>query len=118
LSRDVLCKPQGKNATKLSLLTSWLKDGRLYLVGMDIAQLGLNIQRLERKAATMGMSKADVLTDIAETAKLHKTGVKSTDSYFKSVGGKNWQNRKNLINAIQGLNTKSQRITNPACSTS
>ena len=102
----------GKTANKVKPIDFMVKNGRLYLVGMDIAQLGLNIQRLERKAATMGMSKADILTDIVETAKLQKQG-KSTDSYFRSVGGKKWQDRKNLINAVQGLNTKSQRITNP-----
>jgi hypothetical protein len=102
----------GKTTNKIKPINFMLKDGRLYLVGMDIVQLGLNIQRLERKAATMGMSRANVLTDIAETAKLHKRGV-STDGYFKSVGGKDWKKRKNLINAIQGLNTKAQRLTNP-----
>jgi len=53
-----------------------------------------------------------VLTDIVETAKLHKKG-QSTDGYFKSVGGKSWQKRKNLINAIQGLNSNAQRGINP-----
>jgi hypothetical protein len=90
-----------------------LKNGRLYLVGMDITQLGLNIKRFERRAAAMGMSRANVLTDIVETAKLHKRGA-STDGYFKSVGGKNWKQRQNFINAVQGLNTKSQRLINPA----
>jgi hypothetical protein len=89
-----------------------LKNGRLYLVGMDITQLGLNIKRFERRAAAMGMSRANVLTDIVETAKLQKKGV-STDSYFKNVGGKKWKDRQRFINAVQGLNTKSQRVTNP-----
>ena len=102
----------GKTANKVKPIDFMVKNGRLYMVGMDITQLGLNINRLQRKAATLGMSRANVLTDIAETAKLHKKGV-STDGYFKSVGGKNWKNRKNLINAIQGLNTKAQRLTNP-----
>jgi len=102
----------GKTANKVKPIDFMVKNGRLYMVGMDIVQLGLNIKRLERRAAAMGMSKANVLTDIAETAKLHKKGV-STDSYFKTVGGKDWKKRKNLVNAIQGLNTKAQRITNP-----
>jgi hypothetical protein len=59
------------------------------------------------------MSRANVLTDIVETAKLHKRGA-STDGYFKSVGGKNWKERQRFINAVQGLNTKSQRLINPA----
>jgi hypothetical protein len=82
------------------------------MIGMDIVQLGLNIKRLEGRASAMGMSRADVLTDIVETAKLHKKG-QSTDGYFKSVGGKSWQKRKNLINAIQGLNSNAQRGINP-----
>ena len=102
----------GKTANKVKPIDFMVKNGRLYMVGMDITQLGLNINRLQRKAATLGMSRANVLTDIAEMAKLHKRGV-STDGYFKSVGGKDWKNRKNLINAVQGLNTKAQRLTNP-----
>jgi hypothetical protein len=102
----------GKTTNKIKPINFMLKNGRLYLVGMDIAQLGLNIKRFERRAATMGMSKANVLTDIVETAKLHKKGV-STDGYFKSVGGKKWKDRQNFINAVQGLNTKSQRVINP-----
>jgi len=90
-----------------------VKNGRLYMVGMDIVQLGLNIKRFESRAAAMGMSRANVLTDIVETAKLHKRGA-STDGYFKSVGGKNWKQRQNFINAVQGLNTKAQRLINPA----
>ena len=103
----------GKTTNKIKPIDFMLKNGRLYLVAMDITQLGLNINRLQRKAATLGMSRANVLTDIAEMAKLHKRGV-STDGYFKSVGGKDWKNRKNLITAVQGLNTKAQRLTNPA----
>ena len=103
----------GKTANKVKPIDFMVKNGRLYMVGMDITQLGLNINRLQRKAATLGMSRANVLTDIAEMAKLHKRGV-STDGYFKSVGGKDWKNRKNLITAVQGLNTKAQRLTNPA----
>ena len=102
----------GKTANKVKPIDFMVKNGRLYMVGMDITQLGLNINRLQRKAATLGMSRANVLTDIAEMAKLHKRGV-STDGYFKSVGGKDWKNRKNLINAVQGLNTKAQRLANP-----
>jgi len=103
----------GKTANKVKPIDFMVKNGRLYLVAMDITQLGLNINKLQRKAATLGMSRANVLTDIAEMAKLHKRGV-STDGYFKSVGGKDWKNRKNLITAVQGLNTKAQRLTNPA----
>jgi hypothetical protein len=103
----------GKTTNKIKPIDFMVKNGRLYLVAMDITQLGLNINRLQRKAATLGMSRANVLTDIAEMAKLHKRGV-STDGYFKSVGGKDWKNRKNLITAVQGLNTKAQRLTNPA----
>ena len=103
----------GKTANKVKPIDFMVKNGRLYMVGMDIVQLGLNINRLQRKAATLGISRANILTDIAEMAKLHKRGV-STDGYFKSVGGKDWKNRKNLINAVQGLNTKAQRLTNPA----
>jgi hypothetical protein len=102
----------GKTANKVKPIDFMVKNGRLYMVGMDIVQLGLNIKRFERRAATMGMSRANVLTDIVETAKLHKQG-KSTDGYFKSVGGKNWKQRQNFINAVQGLNTKSQRVINP-----
>lgn len=102
----------GKTANKVKPIDFMVKNGRLYMVGMDIVQLGLNIKRLERRAAAMGMSKANILTDIVETAKLHKKGV-STDGYFKSVGGKDWKKRKNLINAVQGLNTKTQRLVNP-----
>lgn len=102
----------GKTTNKIKPIDFMLKNGRLYLVGMDITQLGLNINRFQRKAATMGISRANVLTDIVETAKLHKQG-KSTDGYFKSVGGKNWKQRQNFINAVQGLNTKAQRVTNP-----
>jgi hypothetical protein len=103
----------GKTANKVKPIDFMVKNGRLYMVGMDIVQLGLNIKRLERKAATMGMSRANVLTDIVETAKLHKRGA-STDGYFKSVGGKNWKERQRFINAVQGLNTKAQRVINPA----
>lgn len=103
----------GKTANKVKPIDFMVKNGRLYMVGMDITQLGLNINRLQRKAATLGMSRANVLTDIAETAKLHKRGV-STDGYFKSVGGKNWKERQRFINAVQGLNAKSQRLINPA----
>jgi hypothetical protein len=103
----------GKTTNKIKPIDFMLKNGRLYLVGMDIVQLGLNIKRFERKAATMGMSRANVLTDIVETAKLHKKGA-STDGYFKSVGGKNWKERQRFINAVQGLNTKAQRVINPA----
>jgi hypothetical protein len=102
----------GKTTNKIKPIDFMLKNGRLYLVAMDITQLGLNINRFERRAATMGMSRANVLTDIVETAKLHKKGV-STDGYFKSVGGKKWKDRQNFINAVQGLNTKSQRVINP-----
>jgi hypothetical protein len=102
----------GKTANKVKPIDFMVKNGRLYMVGMDIIQLGLNIKRLERRAAAMGMSKANVLADIVETARLHKKGV-STDDYFKKVGGKDWKKRKNLVNAIQGLNTKSQRVINP-----
>ena len=102
----------GKTANKVKPIDFMVKNGRLYMVGMDIVQLGLNIKRFERRAAAMGMSRANVLTDIAETAKLHKRGA-STDGYFKSVGGKNWKQRQNFINAVQGLNTKAQRVTNP-----
>jgi hypothetical protein len=102
----------GKTTNKIKPIDFMLKNGRLYLVGMDIVQLGLNIKRFERRAAAMGMSRANVLTDIVETAKLHKRGA-STDGYFKSVGGKNWKQRQNFINAVQGLNTKAQRVTNP-----
>ena len=102
----------GKTSNKVKPIDFMVKNGRLYMVGMDITQLGLNINRLQRRAATLGMSRANVLTDIVEAAKLHKKGV-STDGYFKSVGGKDWKKRKNLINAIQGLNTKAQRLTNP-----
>jgi hypothetical protein len=102
----------GKTANKVKPIDFMVKNGRLYMVGMDIVQLGLNIKRFERRAATMGMSRANVLTDIVETAKLHKKGA-STDGYFKSVGGKNWKQRQNFINAVQGLNTKAQRVTNP-----
>jgi hypothetical protein len=103
----------GKTSNKVKPIDFMVKNGRLYMVGMDITQLGLNINRLQRKAATLGMSRANVLTDIVETAKLHKRGV-STDGYFKSVGGKNWKERQRFINAVQGLNTKSQRLINPA----
>jgi len=102
----------GKTANKVKPIDFMVKNGRLYMVGMDIVQLGLNIKRLERRAAAMGMSKTNILADIVETAKLHKKGV-STDGYFESVGGKDWKKRKNLVNAIQGLNTKAQRIANP-----
>jgi len=102
----------GKTANKVKPIDFMVKNGRLYMVGMDIVQLGLNIKRFERRAAAMGMSRANVLTDIVETAKLHKRGA-STDGYFKSVGGKNWKQRQNFINAVQGLNTKAQRVTNP-----
>jgi hypothetical protein len=102
----------GKTANKVKPIDFMVKNGRLYMVGMDIVQLGLNIKRFERRAAAIGMSRANVLTDIVETAKLHKKGV-STDDYFKRVGGKDWRKRKDLINAIQGLNTKSQRVINP-----
>jgi hypothetical protein len=103
----------GKTANKVKPIDFMVKNGRLYMVGMDIVQLGLNIKRLERKAAAMGMSRANVLADIVETAKLHKRGA-STDGYFKSVGGKNWKERQRFINAVQGLNTKAQRVINPA----
>jgi len=102
----------GKTANKVKPIDFMVKNGRLYMIGMDIVQLGLNIKRLEGRASAMGMSRTDVLTDIVETAKLHKKG-QSTDGYFKSVGGNNWQKRKNLINAIQGLNTNAQRGINP-----
>ena len=102
----------GKTANKVKPIDFMVKNGRLYMIGMDIVQLGLNIKRLEGRASAMGMSRADVLTDIVETAKLHKKG-QSTDGYFKSVGGKSWQKRKNLINAVQGLNTNVQRGINP-----
>lgn len=91
-----------------------LKNGRLYLVGMDMVQLKLNIAKAAKSsiAKKLGMKYADILNDIDNSALLHAKN-QTTDAYFKSKDPKNWEKRKNFINSVQGLLTESQKKINP-----
>ena len=91
-----------------------LKNGRLYLVGMDMVQLKLNIAKAAKSsiAKKLGMKYADILNDIDSSALLHAKN-QTTDAYFQSKDPKNWERRKNFINSVQGLLTESQKKTNP-----
>jgi hypothetical protein len=91
-----------------------LKNGRLYLVGMDMVQLKLNIAKAAKSsiAKKLGMKYADILNDIDNSALLHAKN-QTTDAYFQSKDPKNWEKRKNFINSVQGLLTESQKKTNP-----
>ena len=91
-----------------------LKNGRLYLVGMDMVQLKLNIAKAAKSkiAKKLNMKYADILNDIDSSALLHAKN-QTTDAYFQSKDPKNWERRKNFINSVQGLLTESQKKTNP-----
>jgi hypothetical protein len=91
-----------------------LKNGRLYLVGMDMVQLKLNIAKATKSgiAKKLDMKYADILNDIDSSALLHAKN-QTTDAYFQSKDPKNWEKRKNFINSVQGLLTESQKKTNP-----
>lgn len=91
-----------------------LKNGRLYLVGMDMVQLKLNIARAAKSgiAKKLDMKYADILNDIDSSALLHAKN-QATDDYFQSKDPKNWEKRKNFINSVQGLLTESQKKINP-----
>ena len=91
-----------------------LKNGRLYLVGMDMVQLKLNIAKATKSsiAKKLGMKYADILNDIDNSALLHAKN-QTTDAYFQSKDPKNWEKRKNFINSVQGLLTESQKKINP-----
>ena len=91
-----------------------LKNGRLYLVGMDMVQLKLNIAKATKSsiAKKLDMKYADILNDIDSSALLHAKN-QTTDAYFQSKDPKNWERRKNFINSVQGLLTESQKKTNP-----
>jgi hypothetical protein len=91
-----------------------LRNGRLYLVGMDMVQLKLNIAKAAKSSIVkkLGMKYADILNDIDNSALLHAKN-QTTDAYFKSKDPKNWEKRKNFINSVQGLLTESQRKINP-----
>lgn len=90
------------------------KNGRLYLVGMDMVQLKLNIAKAAKSsiAKKLGVKYADILNDIDNSALLHAKN-QTTDAYFKGKDPKNWEKRKNFINSVQGLLTESQRKINP-----
>jgi len=91
-----------------------LKNGRLYLVGMDMVQLKLNIAKAAKSgiAKKLDMKYADILNDIDNSALLHAKN-QTADAYFQSKDPKNWERRKNFINSVQGLLTESQKKTNP-----
>lgn len=91
-----------------------LKNGRLYLVGMDMVQLKLNIEKAAKSsiAKKLNMKYADILNDIDNSALIHAKN-QTTDAYFQSKDPKNWEKRKNFINSVQGLLTESQRKINP-----
>ena len=91
-----------------------LKNGRLYLVGMDMVQLKLNIAKAAKSgiAKKLDMKYADILNDIDSSALLHAKN-QTTDAYFQSKDPKNWERRKNFINSVQGLLAESQRKINP-----
>ena len=96
--------------------TAWeVRNGRLYLVGMDMIQLKKNVERAAKSniaKKTLKISRADILNDIDNVAQLHAKN-QVTDDYFKSKDPKNWEKRKNFINSVQGLLTESQKQINP-----
>ena len=105
---------EGITANNVVPISFETKNGRLYLVGMDMIQLKKNIAKAVKSdiAKKLKMNHAEILNDIDNVAQLHAKN-QATDAYFQEKDSKNWERRKNFINSVQGLLTESQLGTNP-----
>jgi hypothetical protein len=95
--------------------TQWiLKNGRLMVEAMDLRQLAVNVRRNAKHeiAKSLGMTEANILTDIEKSVEIQNRGL-ATDDYYKQKDPKNWEKRKRFINSVQGLQTEAQRLNNP-----
>lgn len=105
-------------AEGLVVPTQWLsRNGRLYLEAMDLRQLEKNVKRAVNNhiAKKLNLNRQQILDDIQESVAIQNNG-QSTDAYYKSKDLENWEKRKNFINSVLGLQTKTQLTINPLIS--